>query len=441
MTSLQRLKKNESSIDISLKLPDETTIPCHKLVLKAASPFFETMLQSGMKESTQQVVQLDFSDAVTIKMIIDYFYSGEIDINADNVQDLVAASEFLCLDDLKEHLGAFMTEQIHATNCIEFYRYARKFSLGKLIPHCLEHILDNFGQAFGSSNKFTELSEEELINVVSDDRLEAKNENIVFHYVVLWVNADRNHRKEAFTRIAHFIRFPFCTENYINNMICEELMINPSCMEFLREATVTKSSHIILHSMYSARHLPRLALFAVGGRDSNNGKHCSMVESFDENQNKWRPEPSLIHAVSKPYLVHFGTEVYALGGVDANGPSLATQEFDPVVGTWQLKKDMPGVCQSGAAVSLNDKIFVVGGTERVCFAYTPSTDTWATLSRPNHVHNTLTTAATWKGKILLLSDQGERYNPETDTWSPRQALVPTDGNLTTYRKGLFTVYL
>ncbi|ELT93468.1 hypothetical protein CAPTEDRAFT_63295, partial [Capitella teleta] len=408
-------------------------IPCHKLVLMAASPFFETMFQSGMKESTQREVQLDFSDAATIKMVIDYFYSGTIDINAGNVQELVAASEFLCLTDLKEHLGAFMTDQIDATNCVEFYRYARKFSLGKLIPHCLEHILSNFSQAFGSSANFADLSEEELINVVSDDRLKTENENIVFHSVVRWVNVDLEQRKEAFVRIAPFIRFPFCTlEECLNNIVREKLMINATCMDLLYEAITIKTSLIIQHSMHSSRHVPRLAyttkkphllrvyanvshhymvgqcteditqtnqisivmgrtfpqrtdyqtifnqdrLFAFGGCDSSNGQHCSTVESFDQKQNTWKAEPAMLQAVSKPYIVHFGTKIYVLGGVDANGPSLATQEFDADWGIWQLKKEMPGLCQSGAAVSLNHRIFVVGGTERACFSYTPSTDTW-----------------------------------------------------------------
>ncbi|ELU07749.1 hypothetical protein CAPTEDRAFT_63511, partial [Capitella teleta] len=430
---LKRLRKKNSMTDVELKLPDRSTISCHKLILVAASPFFATMFESGMKESTQQVVQLDFSDAVTIKMIIDYFYSGEIDINVGNVQDLIAASEFLCLDDLKGHLGAFMTDQINASNCFEFYRYARKFNLGKLIPHCLEHILANFAQAFRSIETIIHLSEEELISVVSDDRLKADNEDMVFHCVVRWTNADPKKRRDAFVKIASFIRFPFCTQELLDRVPREPLMMNSACLDILSEAMSVRSptqtpSWLPVHrssitsgtlnllvsstGIYwideegahgkwrteSSNHssfnwVPHWVtnyssmfiqgkLFSFGGQ--KNGAYCSTVQSLDPIEREWKPEPPMLQPCSKPYIVHFGNKIYVLGGVDASGQTLFTQEFDPVWGTWQLKAEMPGVCQSGAAVSLNENIFVVGGAERVCFRFTPSSDTWTVLSRPTH---------------------------------------------------------
>ncbi|ELU10479.1 hypothetical protein CAPTEDRAFT_116561, partial [Capitella teleta] len=229
MTTLQSLKKQESAIDITLKLPDETTIPCHKLVLMVASPFFATMFQSGMKESKQPEVQLEFSDAATIRMLIDYFYSGDIDINSDNMMDLVAASEFLCLADLKQHLGSFMTNEIDSANCIDFYMISQKYSLTNLIPHCLEYILSHFTEAFKESDDFLNLTEKELTTVLADDRLIAENEDFVFHSVVRWVNADLEKRKGKFVQIAALVRFPFSTQGLLDHLSLEPLMLNPTC--------------------------------------------------------------------------------------------------------------------------------------------------------------------------------------------------------------------
>ncbi|ELU03120.1 hypothetical protein CAPTEDRAFT_73122, partial [Capitella teleta] len=205
---LQSLKKQESAIDITLKLPDDTTIPCHKLVLMAASPFFATMFQSDMKESKQPEVQLGFSDAATIKMLVDYFYSGNIVITSDNVMELVAASEFLCLADLKKHLGSFMIKTIKAANCIKLYMLSHKYSLGNLIPPCLKYILSHFSEVFRESDDFLNLSEEQLVTVLSDDGLVTQNEDFVFHSVDRWVKADLENRKGKFVQMAALIRFP-----------------------------------------------------------------------------------------------------------------------------------------------------------------------------------------------------------------------------------------
>ncbi|ELU17790.1 hypothetical protein CAPTEDRAFT_111686 [Capitella teleta] len=512
MTSLQRLRKNHQMTDIDLKLPDRSTISCHKLVLMAASRFFETMFQSGMKESKQREVRVDFSDAVTIKMIVDYFYSGEIDINVENVQDLVAASEFLCLVDLKRHLGAFMMDQIDAINCIDFYRYARKFSLDKLIKHSLEYIRSNFGQAFRSSDAFIRLTQDELINVISDYRLEAESEDMVFHCVIRWVSADPKKRTDAFVKIASFVRFPFCTQELLDRLPREPLMMNSACLGILSEAmsvrllgddqsaydprytgtqcivriqstkciftqtpqwldmhasSVMQSSVLCINCPVSGLFLspsgihwinedgfhdkwladsskhssfiwipPNMTnygltfiqekLFSFGGE--LNGVHCPIVQSLDQIESKWKPEPSMLQPCSNPYVVHFESKIYVLGGIDAYGASLFTQEFDPVWKTWQLKAEMPGVCSAGAAVSLNENIFVVGGTERVCFQFTPSTDTWAVLSRPIYAHNETAAATVWKGHILLCGKyHGEDYNPKTDAWSACDALIQGNG--------------
>ncbi|ELT99693.1 hypothetical protein CAPTEDRAFT_145048, partial [Capitella teleta] len=222
--------------DVTLILADHSTIDCHKLVLAMASPFFETMFRSGFKESTQKEVHLDFTNSEIIRKLVDYFYSGEIDINSDNVDDIVTGSEFFCLTDLKIHCGAFMTSQVDSSNCLAFYRCARQYSLGKLVPHCFEHMLSHFENEFCSSESFVDLTEKELIEVLCDDRLRAENEDIVFHSVVRWVEADLEQRNTAFTRIAPFVRFPFCTSGLLNHFASETLIMNNTCVELFREA-------------------------------------------------------------------------------------------------------------------------------------------------------------------------------------------------------------
>ena len=43
---------------------------------------------------------------------------------------------------------------------------------------------------------------------------------------------------------------------------------------------------------------------------------------------------------------------------------------------WSILSDMPEVCSYGAAVTLNDCIYVVGGHNRTCLKYDPALDNW-----------------------------------------------------------------
>ena len=79
---------------------------------------------------------------------------------------------------------------------------------------------------------------------------------------------------------------------------------------------------------------------------------------------------------------------------------------------WSTLTDMPVACHHGAAVTLNDFIYVVGGNSKICLKYHPALDTWTTLSQPKQKHG-LAPAVVWRGSILLavvLSRNRRRFN-------------------------------
>ncbi|KAK2174819.1 hypothetical protein NP493_775g01001 [Ridgeia piscesae] len=123
---------------------------------------------------------------------------------------------------------------------------------------------------------------------------------------------------------------------------------------------------------------------------------------------KWEAMPPLFTARRYHRSVSLGDGVYVVGGMDA------------------ANNDTPEVCSFGAAVSLNNCIYLVGGDNRTCLKYAPASDSWTRLSRPKLNHGTAP-AAVWRGSILLaggvrsgkedLSSVIEQFDPATDTWS------------------------
>ena len=97
LASIWQLKEEGILTDVTLKMSDGYVVACHKLVLMAASQFFRAMLRpkSGRKESTEEEITLECCSGDTFKMLLHYFYSGEIDLHAGNVQDIVMACDFL----------------------------------------------------------------------------------------------------------------------------------------------------------------------------------------------------------------------------------------------------------------------------------------------------------------------------------------------------------
>lgn len=70
------------------------------MVLIAASDYFRTMFKTCYKESQCDKLVLPGVQPEDLEPIINYFYTGSITINGDNVGSLLSASSFLLLPSL-----------------------------------------------------------------------------------------------------------------------------------------------------------------------------------------------------------------------------------------------------------------------------------------------------------------------------------------------------
>ena len=69
------LKESSHLTDFTIRLADKT-IRCHKLVLAAASLYFDAMLHTGLEEAENDQAELKHLDDHMVEEIIKYFYTG-----------------------------------------------------------------------------------------------------------------------------------------------------------------------------------------------------------------------------------------------------------------------------------------------------------------------------------------------------------------------------
>jgi len=74
---------------------DEQQFFCHRAVLAATSCYFHAMFTSSLAESRQSDIRLHEVDAKSVNALIDYAYTGRVQITQFNAQNLmIAASVF-----------------------------------------------------------------------------------------------------------------------------------------------------------------------------------------------------------------------------------------------------------------------------------------------------------------------------------------------------------
>ena len=139
---------------------------------------------------------------------------------------------------------------------------------------------------------------------------------------------------------------------------------------------------------------------------------------------RWTAQAALPEGRSRLALVSDGKKLYAVGGETAAGVTAGLTIYDPQSNGWLPGPRKPTAVANVAAVYLNDRIYVPGGTTatggvtNVLEVYDPKTATWearALLPVPLTAYG----LAALGGKIYLFGGwDGKSYRAETYVYDP-----------------------
>ena len=524
MKSLHKLRQNEEYTDVTLQSGD-VQIQCHRVVLAAASDYFKAMFKCALKESKSDTVQMTMEPEV-LTSVIDYVYTGEIELTIDNVKSVVKACDVLQLTRLMTGCEEFMVAQTNAANCVGFHGLAASYQLHKLQRKVKEAMLAEFSSV-AFTDHFKQLSCNELVELVKDDELNVNDEDVVFESVLGWVRHDVSNRKSALETVMEYVRLPFCTSDYMCQMKQSFDLLTPKCFEYVQEAWMFQAGTAQQHKPNSCRTVPRRnftsSLLVAGGRISSSdasydvhvynqntnrwetlttmppsvdrcnsvccdgrlllvtgglkmsltetdecwlydlatknwetmpplntaryyhrsvvlgqcvyvvgGRNTASVECLDLKRRSWSSLTAMPEPVCGHMVATYANKIFIFGGRNAQEQILAhTQVFDTTNGQWSTRSDMTDVCDFGAAVTLNDCIYVMGGNNSTYLKYEPATDTWTRLSKPRE--SLVNAPAVVCRGCILVSGGGwchpessviQQYDPRTDTWSDWTTTLP-----------------
>ena len=111
------------SCDITLVVKDGKQFLAHGKVLSKASPFFERLLGSDMKESNEGVIRLHTIAESQMADILRFVYRGSILISSQEYAvNLLETADFLLLSKLKTLAEKFLEQHITNDNCFSTWR-------------------------------------------------------------------------------------------------------------------------------------------------------------------------------------------------------------------------------------------------------------------------------------------------------------------------------
>lgn len=180
LKNLNEQRKIGKYCDYTLKTEDNGNFPVHKCVLESTSPFFYKMFNSQFNDKEKDtVVMRRCSTSEILDKIIEFMYTGEIEITFEEAKDILDASLFIGLNNLVNACTKVLLENVTIENCFDLLSYSETYFSGEsLTNECIKIICKNI-EIIMNSSKFYEMSLESMLVLCLNDEKFAMMNNFI----------------------------------------------------------------------------------------------------------------------------------------------------------------------------------------------------------------------------------------------------------------------
>ncbi|ESO92638.1 hypothetical protein LOTGIDRAFT_233079 [Lottia gigantea] len=369
LTKLNALRHEATFTDAILCVGHEE-FPCHKNVLSVSSPYFRAMFTSELKESRETRICFNEVSPWTLKRIIDYAYSGRLEINQDNAQEMLSAGNLFEYPDIVEACCSFLKRQLHSSNCLGIEYFAHIHSCQKLENEAHEYALENFSIVI-DSDEFLDLPLDRVIQYISNDHIDVRNEETVYHAIRRWLNYDSDERKPFLPQLLEQVRLPIMGLQNLRLLESDQLL--QGCHKGLQMIKEAQKNHQISNERPEHRRSSLPAI--IHPRPSTVAKEVIIVisginsyitpsvEMYDTQKDRWFILPDLPRLVSWFSVCTVANSILIMGGICDGHVVDTVWKFDVVLRQWTEVARMPERRARHACAVLHDKVYVCGGVK------------------------------------------------------------------------------
>ncbi|CAH3158670.1 unnamed protein product [Porites evermanni] len=427
MKRLDIQRKNEQFCDVVLEVSndeDQARFNAHRIVLCAASPFFYSALNNDVKESKEGLIRLEDTSKVAIEELLDYLYTGHVDVSQHNAFDLLKIADFLVIPSLKEVLSKFIIQTLSSSNCLMAYYSAVNYRCFELQENAREFIYANFTRVVEHED-FLNLTISEVEEWISSDEIRVRGEEDVFQAIVKWAKQNGDGEREKFFELFRHVRLIYLSRNYVFNEIFPHPLVtnDKACTAFVLDTVKDVSSGS--EECFFAQ-APRNCLKTTENGLIASGEKKTLC--YVPSENKWYQ----MAGKTKSKNMCCASALYHGKLYISNGPGVdyAIKRFDPAVNSWAPLTSYSGQMSHfyAAVVYFQGSLYVIGGEKRgeeanCVHKYNADTNLWQEVA-PMNVSRSLLCAVADKDTMYAIGgvvdnqmlDVVERFDSKMNSW-------------------------
>ena len=220
----QQYRENKSLCDVNL-IVENTSFPCHKLVLSANCDYFKNMFSGYFAEADKKEITIGEISADIFKIVLDYIYYQEISLAEENVRQLLGASCMLLLTDLKKSCVKFCESILSDSNVLLMIETAELYDLECLQRKCTRFIVDRFENM---ESAFLSLSSNAACRVLSNSDLPVTNEVQVAKAALKWLETNCEHSSSEIHKLMLTVRITECDPLFVKTVLIEHTILKKS---------------------------------------------------------------------------------------------------------------------------------------------------------------------------------------------------------------------
>lgn len=365
LKQLNNLRQEKVFTDATLCVQHEE-IYCHRIILAASSPYFRAMFSHNLREGRDFRVSFQEVSPWTMKRIIDYVYTGNLEITTENAQELLSAGSLFEFPAIVAACCDFLKQQLHISNCLGIEEFAMIHSCKKLQDEAHKFVLENFSSVL-ECDEFLHLSLNRLKDYIASDWIEVQVEDTVYEAVMKWINYDIDERRSDLLELLEEVRLPVVDLNKLAAIEHDSLVKSmPDCLKLVLEA---KEQHASIHDQHGRRRRsmqncqvhPRPSTVATEKLVVIGGQGTRSVEMYDPQKEKWSDLPVFPKSATSYSVCAVSNSIVVTGGIFENRIISDVWKFDSVKRIWI---EMPPLLKPRARHSsgvLQDRLFVLGG--------------------------------------------------------------------------------
>ena len=360
-------------------------VAAHRVVIASAIPFFAVMLGIQMKDNEEKEVSLHGYESTTVKSLIEYAYTGSLEITTSNVQSVLVTAMRFTLPDIVSFCVDFMTTDIRPSNCISIREFSETNTLIDLHKLAQEYVIKNFS-SISKEEEFLHLPLTKVVELVKSEEILVDSEEDVYNAVTKWIHHDLDTRTDHADDLYDYVRFPITSSRFLETIASKNKLLSSSDKGkvYLKDGfEYHENPAAIIFSTPNKTH-PRNSvqgIICLVGGETDSSTCVNSFSLFNPHEDEWKAGPGMNYKRSRLAVAIVQGELYAIGGYDLGYSLTLCEKYSAVNNCWKEITPLSSARCSLAVVPIGNRLFAIGGYSGSVHlhsveVYNPTNDEW-----------------------------------------------------------------